>query len=128
MRGDDRRSRMQNLHCRIQPRYRILSPTVLLPHRIPALVTSRITSRICHQIKYHIPLISHGSAADTILVVVPIVIPADWMTNTIFACDNGCVIDLVGSVTFGSRRFNISLEINDAEILVIDSVPQLYFK
>ena len=74
------------------------------------------------------PPITHGSAADTVLVFVLTVVPAGWMANTIFACDSDCAIDLVGSVTSGSRRFNISLEINDAKILVIDTVSQLCFK
>ena len=71
--------------------------------------------------------IRHGTAADAIPVSTPIVVPAGCIANTMFGCDNGYTKKPVGSVTFGSRRFNISLEISVAEVLVvIDSVSQLF--
>ena len=57
-------------------------------------------------------------ATDSISVLVSIAVPMDCMTN-IFSRDNGYTKSPVGLVTIGSRRFNISLEISIAEILVI---------
>ena len=49
------------------------------------------------------------------------------MANTMFRCDNGYTKKSIGSITIGSRSFNISLESSVAEVLVvIDSVSQLY--
>ena len=39
--------------------------------------------------------------------------------NTRLASDNRYIEEPVGFVTFGSRRFNISLEISIAEILMV---------
>jgi len=47
----------------------------------------------------------------------PVLVPTGGMANAMFACDNERNEDPVGSVNFGSRRFNISLEINIAENL-----------
>ena len=70
-------------------------------------------------------LICHGTPTDAIPVLVPIAVPAGCTANTIHACDNGYIKYPVGFVTFGSRRFNINLEISVAEILmVIDLVSQ----
>ena len=63
--------------------------------------------------------VRHGTAGDAIPVSVPIVVPTGCMANTTFGCDNGYTKKPVGAVTFGSRTFNISLEISVAEILMM---------
>jgi len=69
--------------------------------------------------------VCHGTGAGAIPVSAPIAVPEDCMVNTTFGCDNGYTKKPVGSVTFGSRRCNISLEISVVEILmVIVSVSQ----
>ena len=62
----------------------------------------------------------------TIPVLAPLIaVRAGGTANTRLASDNGYIEDPVGFVTFGSRRFNISLEISIAEILImIDFVSQ----
>jgi len=49
--------------------------------------------------------------------ITPALVPVGDMANAMFVCDNACGEDPIGSITFGSRRFNISLEISMAEIL-----------
>ena len=57
-------------------------------------------------------------------MLAPIAVRAGGTANTRLAPDNG-IEYLIGFVTFGSRRFNISLETSVAEILmVIDFVSQ----
>jgi len=57
--------------------------------------------------------ISHHTDIIPVLVTAP----ARGGANTMFAWDNGGSEDPIGFVVFGSRRFNISLEIKIAEIL-----------
>ena len=61
---------------------------------------------------------NHRLHARVSVVLAPIAAPADGMANNIFSCD-GYIEYSVGFVTLGSRRFNISLAINVAEILTI---------
>ena len=55
---------------------------------------------------------------DTLPALAPISVPVGFTANTMFAWDNGYANDSVGSVAFGSRRFNMSLDISVAEILI----------
>ena len=65
---------------------------------------------------------------STIHNITPVLVtaPAHGEANTMFEWDNGSSEDPIGFVTFGSRRFNISLEINIAEILW--SLIQVFFE
>ena len=62
---------------------------------------------------------NHRLHARVSVVLASIAAPADGMANNMFSCDNGYIEYSVGFVTLGSRRFNISLAINVAEILII---------
>ena len=57
-------------------------------------------------------------AIDSTSVLVSIAVPMGCMAN-MFSRDNGYTKSPVGFVTFGSRRFNMSLEISIAEILIV---------
>ena len=62
--------------------------------------------------------VCHGTPTDAIPVLAPITKRAGGMANTILACDNGYTEYPIGFVNFGSRRFNISLEMSVAETLM----------
>ena len=66
---------------------------------------------------------THGfmyqSTTDAISVLEPIPVSIGCIMNTIFGCDKGCNEPPVGFIPFASRRFSMSLEISNAEILIV---------
>ena len=61
--------------------------------------------------------IKHYTSVASVTTLVAV--PGCDTANTMLACDSGCNKYSIGSVAFGSRRFNISLDINVAETLRI---------
>ena len=67
----------------------------------------------------HLVGIDHDYDADTILVLGPNSVSIGCIANTIFVRENECNRVFVESVNLGSRRFNMSLDIRMAEILLV---------
>ena len=70
----------------------------------------------------------HGYDADTILVLGPNSASIGCIANIIFVGENERNKIFVESVNSGSRRFNMSLDIRIAEILVVIDCVQLFLR